>query len=277
MRLKEQFYEALEKPRKIKPFIWGRTIGPIQNIPYRLAYEKQYNKLHKDLFQEDKYLLIVLDACRHDYLEQEYREYLDGDLQKVYSSGRNTFQYMRNTYPRNHKDMLYVSGAPPVSPVKGTEHPLYKGYKPQEHLRLSNIGMEEYDEELGTCPPEPVTNAAIEKLNIEHKMVAHYFQPHGPYIGKYRLGSDEDIHIKERDAWELMFNGEIIEGEMRKAYRSNLRRVLKSVQKLVKETEEDRRVVITADHGELFGKHGITAHSEQHPGLRLVPWLEVDK
>lgn len=275
MRLKEQLYEALEYPRKIKPYIWGRTIGRLQNIPYRLAYEKQYKKLHRDLFKEDKYLVIVLDACRHDYLEQEYSNYLEGEFTKAYSSGRNTFQYMRNTYPDDHKEMLYVSGATPINSVVEVEdgHPLYKNYTPKEHLRILDV---DYSDELGTVAPEDVTRAALNNLEEEEKMVAHYFQPHGPYIGEYRIEDEKGKPMGEHVQWDMFMKGEITEREMRKAYRSNLKAALKEAAKLVEKTEDDRRIVITADHGELFGKHGITAHSEQHPGLRLVPWLEVE-
>lgn len=277
MRLKEQIYEALEYPRKIKPFIWGRTIGRLQNIPYRVAYPKQYEKLHDDLFQDDKFLLIILDACRHDYFEQEYERFFEGDFQKLYSSGRNTFQYSRNTYGGDHKEMLYVSGAGPINSVVSEDaannSALYKGYVPKDHLRIKDVPHSE----LGTTKPEDVREKTEVELEKEEKIVSHYFQPHGPYIGEYQVGLDSEKPLSEKHAWDRFMKGEITEQEMRKAYRSNLKYVLEEVKKLVEKTEDDRRIIITSDHGELFGKHGITAHSEQHPGLRLVPWLEVEK
>jgi arylsulfatase A-like enzyme len=280
--MRKKIRKALEDPSKIKPHLWGRTIGRIQNIPYRLFFDRQYKRLHNDLFEEDKFLLIILDACRHDYFEEEYGKFFEGEYEKVYSSGKNTFQYVRNTYPGEYKNMLYVSGATPInSYVDNSEesHMLYESYTPSEHLRIVDAHNEAWDDKLHAVDPGEVTEMALDRINIEDKLTVHYFQPHSPYVGELSPLDEEERNAADHPAdwivWEKFKKGEITEKEMRKAYRSNLRKALEEARKLVEETDEDTRVIITSDHGENFGKHGMYGHAHQHPGLRLVPWLEV--
>ncbi len=286
--MKQKIRKALEEPRKIAPYLYWNTLGNLHCLPYRLFYDKQYDKLHKDLFKEDKFLLIVLDACRHDYFEEEFFNFFKGDLEPVYSSGRNTFEYTKNTYPDDHTEMLYISGAVPINSVldnsEEIKNDFYGHYSPKDHLRIEDVWDYGWDIEKGTVPPEKITEAASEKL--EDKTVAHYFQPHSPYIGDYKIveGPDSNYNKWEESpatdeiVWERYKKGEITEKEMRRAYRSNLREALREVKKLVEKLPDDRRVVITSDHGELFGEGKLYGHPpRQHPGLRLLPWLEVEK
>jgi hypothetical protein len=280
--MKQKIKKAIEEPGKIAPYLYWNTLGNLHCLPYRLFYDKQYNKLHKDLFKEEKFLLIILDACRYDYFFDEYRNFFKGDLKPVYSSGRNTFEYTKNTYDGDHTDMLYVSGALPINPVYTEENApkLYKGkYLPKEHLRIEDVCNKAWNPELGTVPPEEVTKATIE--NKEEKMVAHCFQPHSPFIGDYNLLEHAE-YPPEREAggdepvWNRFNRKEIEEKEIRRAYRSNLRRALNEARKLA-EKFDDRRIVITSDHGELFGEGGLYGHPpRQHPNLRKLPWLEVE-
>ncbi|WP_049922703.1 hypothetical protein [Halopiger djelfimassiliensis] len=63
---------------------------------------------------------------------------------------------------------------------------------------------------------------------------------------------------------------------LRARYRENLHIVLESVAELT--AELDGTIVITADHGEAFGEHGVWEHHvETHiPPLMEVPWFELE-
>lgn len=60
------------------------------------------------------------------------------------------------------------------------------------------------------------------------------------------------------------------------AYPDNLRYVLDDVSRLLANIDVER-VVITSDHGELFGEWGLYSHhvGSLHPALRKVPWVET--
>jgi hypothetical protein len=64
--------------------------------------------------------------------------------------------------------------------------------------------------------------------------------------------------------------------EVRELYLDNLRLALRSVERLLENTDAET-VAITADHGELFGELGAYGHPEgvPHPNLKKVPWVET--
>lgn len=248
--------------------------------------ESQYDKVHEDLLEEDKFLMIVLDACRYDFFESNYDMFLDGDLEKVCSTGRLTFEYVANMWDGDHKDMLYVSGIGAInSRIDAelaeeieTEYP--GGYIPKNHLRIRDVNSTGWDEELKSVPPEEITEEVLDEVEEEDRIVAHYLQPHDPHIGSYRyqdlLGDEEFRPLNSEQTWDLYRLGLISQKELKRGYRSNLVIVLEEVKRLVEQVD-DRRIVITSDHGEMLGECGMLAHPKKHHHLlREVPWLEVD-
>lgn len=63
---------------------------------------------------------------------------------------------------------------------------------------------------------------------------------------------------------------------LRNAYMENLRIVLEEVVELLERIPNEKSV-ITLDHGELLGEDGFYSHQIDHPLLREVPWLKVEK
>jgi glucan phosphoethanolaminetransferase (alkaline phosphatase superfamily) len=59
-------------------------------------------------------------------------------------------------------------------------------------------------------------------------------------------------------------------------YVQNLRYVLDHVERLLNNIDAET-VVLTADHGELFGEWGLYSHHAcvPHPALRKVPWVRT--
>jgi hypothetical protein len=110
-------------------------------------------------------------------------------------------------------------------------------------------------------------------------LIVHYNQPHGPYIGEDRIEWDYDL---ARGSGEALKKGLVTESEFQAAYKTNLEEALPTALELA-----DRltgRTVITADHGELFGKRQfpIPVRAYAHPpGLRdpdlvRVPWAVIE-
>lgn len=292
LAIKSFVKDLLEAPKYGLAKLYWKTIGYLHCLPFRFYFEAQYDKIHDDLMKEEEFLLIVLDACRSDYFIEEAEFFFDEyDVENVYSSGRNTFEYSRNTWNGDYKDIDYVSGATPVnsrlSREKAEESEWFKGFVPGDHLNIEDVWLTGWDDELGAVPPKEVRKETEETLkNGKKKVVSHFFQPHTPYIGEKRvLGYTGDRVGKMRGKppdsyiWNRFKKKEITEKELREAYRSNLRCVLEQVNKLIDNLDDDRRVVITADHGELLGESArLHAHPTlNHPLLRKVPWMEFDE
>lgn len=244
-----------------------------------------------ELRDQEAYLLVVLDACRYDVFAEVAPEYLSfADLEPVRSEGRNTFEYVSRCWDGTFDDVEYLSAAPPVSSddretyKQDTLNDLYGGFVPSEHISsIRDIWRESWNESIGITPPEPVTEAALE--TEADRLVVHYFQPHTPYIGRRSLlghTSGEDARPREGEpvdvpVWNRIKSGDVTRAELGAVYESNLRRALRSVRRLVVETDADT-VAIMGDHGEALGEYGLHGHPDllEHPYVRTVPWAIVE-
>lgn len=271
---------ALKNPNRLKVFLRWNTVGRFRSFLSRIECEQQSEKI-EDLVEEDEFLLIVLDACRYDYFSEHYSDFFEGEIEKVYSEGRNTFEYLSGIWRQNYEDILYISGNPAVNSKQGEEWGKSVGlgdseYVPEDHLRISNIWEDLWDDNLFTVPPEELAKSSSSRLSIEDKVVLHFNQPHAPYIGDFRIKEVQgDKILNANQSFERLSKGEVSESEIRKAYRSNLIEALGAIQSLVSECEKER-IVITSDHGELFGEGGMVGHPDKENYLlREVPWLEI--
>lgn len=244
---------------------------------------RQYAGLQA-LRQKEEFLLIVLDACRYDVFADVAPEYLEfARLDPIRSEGHNTFEYVAQCWPDEYPDTEYISAATPVNsdPRSAYSDALveqYGGYVPSEHLDIRDVWSESWDESIGITPPAPVTDATLKAEG--QRVVAHYFQPHAPYIGRQSLlghADDENSRPRQGEAvdapvWQRVKWGDVTRGQLRAAYESNLRRALHEVCRLVEETDIEH-IVVMGDHGEALGEYGIYAHPPvEHPRTRRVPW-----
>lgn len=65
----------------------------------------------QDFLGSDWDYCIVLDACRYDVFSDVYGEYLDGALEKRWSTGSSTPEWAYRTFTGDH-DIAYFSGNP---------------------------------------------------------------------------------------------------------------------------------------------------------------------
>lgn len=239
-------------------------------------------QLIDELLGHSEFLLIIFDACRYDTFEEIYGDHYRGDLQRVSTTATYTKQYQQTTWPDEY-DLTYVAGGPVISDRNFELSDL--DYRPSEHFEdLIHVWDMGYEKELGVTPPEAVTEVALEA--DAPRMIVHYFQPHAPYIGTDRLReshdgtADEASNIESRveslkTIYDRIESGEIDDGELWTAYRSNLQRVMRAAKPLLNQV--DRRTIITSDHGELLGEDGRYLHGgAPHPILCTLPWFEVE-
>ncbi|MDL0145391.1 hypothetical protein [Halobacterium salinarum] len=295
----ESAIRGIKNPQNIPPFLRNR----IQSFPprphdywYQLHYDSQSTKLNK--FREDEeWALIVLDACRHDRFSKIAPNYIDVNIEPVAAEAEDTFGYLRTCWSGEH-DVDYVTGAAPVTNQEfdfsnetieadgltfkgeGLKN-MYKGYIPSDHIsNIIEVWRDAWDESLGVCPPEPVTDRAIDIAPSSQRMVVHYFQPHEPYIGETKLLGDVSSADERLEGgaigtgiWERVHSGEISDDDLLKAYDDNLRRVLDEVTLLLETLDQHfDRIAIMGDHGEALGEYGKYTHSIPHPYVRKVPW-----
>jgi glucan phosphoethanolaminetransferase (alkaline phosphatase superfamily) len=76
-------------------------------------------------------------------------------------------------------------------------------------------------------------------------------------------------------AWDAFIAGGITKKEFWQAYRANLELVMKEVEKMKNELKG--KIVLTSDHGDALGEHGIFVHP---PNVRIeelvkVPWVVI--
>lgn len=263
----------------------------------RFRYPDQ-RTLINDLRQTNGYLLVILDACRFDAFASIYGSYFTGDLTRAWSAGYDTFQYVHRCWPDEYPKVVYLSGATPVNSHKSLFEgaylkSLYGGYRPREHIgTIVDVWNHHWEPELGTCPPGPVADHTITAIeNGADRLVAHFFQPHAPYVGKPKTGEFRLLgHVNNKNAtpssgepadnpiWTAVRNGDISDDELRSAYYANLEAVLVHACRVVKAgLDADLQVVVMADHGEALGEYGWYAHPRgvPNPYLRVIPWLEV--
>lgn len=215
--------------------------------------------------------LLILDGCRYDLFRR--LNTIDGELQSAISKGSSTYGFLRHNFAdQQFGDTVYVSANPQV-----VKHNVYKNF-------YSNIQVweEAWDEELDTVPPGPVVDATLRAAERypDKRLIAHFIQPHYPFIGERgRQISQRGIlntDIKTTHIWSQLRYGQVEKRTVWKAYEENLELTLPHVETLIEGLTG--KTVVTADHGNMFGKWGVHGHPRNTylQGLVKVPWLIVN-
>lgn len=262
---------------------WIATWGATRELPRQLDRINEFR-------DRGSYLLIVLDACRYDVFGQRFSDLFEGNLERVVSEGHDTFEYARENWHRREAasevhNVTYVSGAVPINSKPSFEFEvsqLYDGFVPEEHIKeIVDVWETDWDTSVGTVPPGPVAHWTLER-RTSPRLVAHFFQPHSPYIGEVELlglTGEQSIPGTGRsfDApiWEKARSGDLSDDELLAAYASNLDAVLPAVCRLV--AEFDRPIALIGDHGEALGEYGVYHHRRTpHPNVRVIPFATID-
>jgi hypothetical protein len=125
--------------------------------------------------------LIILDACRYDYFEKFYKQYLNGRLEKKLSLGSSTREWRDRNFTGRYDDTIYISANPFINSVKSV-----KGFLGADHFyRVYDLWLDYWNESKGTVLPEIVVDKSI-RICAEHpdkRAIIHFVQPHAPYLG----------------------------------------------------------------------------------------------
>ena len=253
-----QIKRAAESPSEVIPYIVDYVTGNI-----RLRIDNYYCKPNKkSILDENWDILVILDACRYGSLVQENR--FKENCEVYRSQASNTTPWFRYNFVKQSskktEDIVYVSANPKASS---------RNCNPSIFTEIIDVYRKAWDD-TQTVPADKVTDKAIQK-HYEYpnnRLVVHYLQPHGPFIGT------DNPYLSE-DSYKKLQNGEVTLETVLDTYRECLNYALDEVERLIEYLNGD--VVITSDHGESFGEAGIYAHPPYARSRVLldVPWIEL--
>jgi hypothetical protein len=252
----------------------------------RILFDLKHRGSAIDVMSEDWDNLILLDACRYDYFEDQNT--IPGELSSVISHGGSSWEFMEGNFVgQQFHDTVYVTANPHTGKLDDdvfhTVEPLY---------------VDAWSDEHGTVLPEDVVEATLSAHESypNKRLVVHFMQPHRPYLGEIEKDLQRQYNIGGFNRYlaytdeapptvsfsKLIENGEIPVEKAQSAYRETLDIVLNQIEGLV-----DRlpgKSVVSADHGEMLGERIMPftspkfGHSHQYirnETLYRVPWLEI--
>lgn len=270
--------------RDIARALRGAFNGPYYTVTTRYP-------IGTNIYERDWDLLLVLDACRVDALRSVTSEYdfLD-EVESIWSVGSASHEWICKTFTNEHRKAISETALvtsnpffpqtfndrtfPPKAYSIPVMWPEWDVVEKSSFAKFLHVHRHDYDEHFPEAPPDVMTDYAINvaRNGAFDRMVVHYLQPHTPYIADAYAENRPPTEI-EADPWTAMEQGVATVNEVKELYLENLRFVLDSIEQLVRNVDAPK-VVITADHGELFGELGLYGHPEGfvHPTLKKVPW-----
>jgi len=229
------------------------------------------------IYEKEWDLLIVLDGCRVDLMEEVAPDfsYIE-DIGAIRSVDTMTREWMKKNFQQEYADEMantaFICGNP------HSDWLLDSG----DFQVLDEVWRYGWDDDLGTLPPRPVTDRAISVGRSESpdRLIVHYMQPHFPFLSDPDLDAgielDQFGELPWDNVWDRLRKGEVDQSNLWEAYRNNLSRVLEDVDLLLQNVEADT-AVITSDHGNAIGEWGVYGHPIHMPisELQMVPWIKT--
>ena len=271
-----------------------RQLQWIKHQPRKLYFKQKYGP-GLDVMSQDWDYLIILDSCRYDAFAEVAD--LDGDLKRVISKGSHSIEFCEKNFAGNrYYDTVYVTANGYGAQL--SQNVFHDLIFTDESDAVSDVDVLHSSSE--GMAPSTVANAALDACSKypNKRMIIHFMQPHDPYLGptaedlRSRV-ADDGLTVVARDPEKIekydtndsnvvstlagAANDDYIsQQELEKVYYENLEIVLEHVSNLINEFVG--KIVVTADHGDLFGEHNIIGHPKYryYKELREVPWLVID-
>lgn len=251
--------------------------------------------LGTNVFSREWDLLVILDTCRPDALAEVADEYdfLPTTIPTVWSVGSSTREWVGNTFTESYAEEIEKTAVVTANTALyyglrdkewGVQEPVVR--RATDWNMVDNDRLLLHDKVWDYAPGDPWTGLPIPDAVTDRtiatgrdvgpeRCIAHYLAPHVPYRSA-ALTENRPPTAVERDPWETLRHG-ADEATVWNRYLDEIRSVLDQVERLLSNYDADR-VVITADHGELFGEAGLYSHPSgiPHPNLRRVPWVQTE-
>jgi hypothetical protein len=219
-------------------------------------------------------VVILLDACRYDTLRAVAGDAVVG---RARSPASATPGFLDRVEAAGVFDgAIYVSGNPQTDDRRLGRN--------VEHVPVYEDG---WDDAMATVRPGTVYDAVRSRLDEGRPVVAHTMQPHYPHIariGDHTIPVPNGLHPRsspvdipgDQKLQALLSGGDVALADARQSYRAATRFAWTEASAFAADLAADgRRVVVTADHGELFGEYGLVEHpvGVRADALAAVPWV----
>lgn len=225
-------------------------------------------------------ILVVLDACRTDLMEEVSPDYsfLSNEGTAI-SNASSSGEWLRKNFDKSYRDEMSTTALVSGNPHTETDLPDRSAFH-----TLDEVWKYAWEDDSGTILPHSLIDRAIDIWRNEtlERMIIHYMQPHFPSIPHPEFGSEinpgENVQgdVLWESVWDSLREGDVSKAEVWNAYRANLHYILSEMDLLLENVDAEK-VVFTADHGNAFGEYGIYGHPNGAPikPLRNVPWYET--
>lgn len=277
--------KGVQNPSKIPIYLKNNLpiSKEIQQIGYRgipfgvsKMYHRRVDPVSRpvSVWERDWDVLVVLDACRGDMMEEVVSEYsFLHSMETVWSVGGHSMEWLENTFKPAPsgliKETAYITGNYYSGVISDLPFSVF-----------NNLQDVNFEGDFPAPPAHVVTDSAISTARESEfdRLIIHYMQPHKPFL--FRDDGRYDIKMKEWSiGWDLYrnyINGRISMDKLKTGFVDNLRYVLNEVALLL-ENIDASKVVITSDHGNAFGESFLWDHEigVQHSSMRQVPWVET--
>jgi len=251
-----------------------------------------YKKQKDIIYKQDWDILIILDACRVDMFETYSLpiilkgikfDRVNYKYERVVSEGTCTIEWFVKTFDKELKNVVYLSNNPIIGKyrlhVQSREN--FKYF--QDLIECFNFSYEPMGYGLHFRPEHAFdTLLKCLKKSSNLKFIIHLYQPHAPYVFDKLIA---EIYVKDFfkgdvDFWKFVQQGLIPIERVVKAYIKNLLFVTFVILEYFPKLK-NLKILISSDHGELFGEHGFFNHpcpknlGKAEEIIKLVPLLEL--
>lgn len=287
---KHQIRRFIPRKSNIQHVAFKNLINPLKR-PTGIWFGNRFD-WGTNIFELDWDLLILLDACRVDVLEEvacEF-EFLNNEISSYYSVGGSTLEWTANTFVNQYiediSNTVFISNNPWPWRILEEGFRLNEYYENWTPVREDTINQGELlrhvpawkfgkrsSQDRKQSGSELVRDLAIRegrKGNFD-RMIVHFIEPHSPYVAKLKNNPDDELLPSEQNPFGYLRDG----GDRTKVwdhYKNELISALNDIESLLQNIDANR-VLITADHGEAFGEYGVFGHTAGsfHPHVRKVP------
>jgi len=297
------------------PFSW-RTIKYLHIWDALWNTTTSRSPIGENIFDYEWDLLIILDTCRVDSLGKlsDSRSWLN-NINQMRSIGSMSAEWILNTFTEDYREQIsetaFVSGniwSHRIFNERFHEHgnhrydmirrgwPSWKPVSSEDFAYYETVSaIANQDDRVhpeNEAIPHILTDRtiAVGRKKEFDRLIVHYTLPHLTFIADAIDWEPEQTPITElmdgpdpiRDlkSYELSYDparrGEVSPETVREAYLQNLRLALDYVNILV-ENVDAGKAIISADHGEALGEHGLWDHPYGYPfaPVKIVPWVEL--
>jgi len=187
------------------------------------------------IWERDWDLLIILDGCRLDWMEEvtEEHEFIDS-VDDIWSVGGHSEEWLNNTF--NEASTDWIEDTAYVTANHFSDKVSHNSFAVFDQLTDIDTPGSSY-----VTPAHIVTDRAISvaRNNEFERMVVHYMQPHKPFFE--RTGDRQEVTIKEwslgADLYHRHFLGELTQNDVWEGFVDNLRYVLDEVSLLLQNVD----------------------------------------